>query len=230
MDTWGGNAQSPLSLNKYLYGDANPVNRIDPTGHVSLMEEMVTVAVIGALSTVALPAFSSQRTIGRSRNWSVKLAFNLKVVPGGELPLKASASLVSADIFRYSDDWQPLQGNAFKILQLGLDIGFEWSFLEIPLSITWSGTYKFSTVRPIAMRDFNKVVVVAQDFSIQTPTGQLSLFSKIGFGSPVSAQVDISGWDWGLGASAGVSLSGSIGMMEWMLDQPMPPPPERFSN
>jgi RHS repeat-associated protein len=33
-DTWGGDANSPLSLNRWNYGDGNPINRTDPTGHV----------------------------------------------------------------------------------------------------------------------------------------------------------------------------------------------------
>jgi len=33
MDTWLGDPQSPQSLHKYLYGPADPVNHIDPSGH-----------------------------------------------------------------------------------------------------------------------------------------------------------------------------------------------------
>jgi len=31
-DTWGGNANSPMSYNKWNYVGANPVNRTDPSG------------------------------------------------------------------------------------------------------------------------------------------------------------------------------------------------------
>ena len=33
MDTYAGNNEDPLSLHKYLYCQADPVNRVDPSGH-----------------------------------------------------------------------------------------------------------------------------------------------------------------------------------------------------
>ena len=36
MDTWAGNTGSPITLNKYLYGNADSVNFTDPTGLYSL--------------------------------------------------------------------------------------------------------------------------------------------------------------------------------------------------
>ena len=32
-DTWGGDVNSPMSLNRWNYVDGNPINRIDPSGH-----------------------------------------------------------------------------------------------------------------------------------------------------------------------------------------------------
>jgi len=36
MDTWMGMNDDPITLNKYLYGNADPVNNIDPTGNFSM--------------------------------------------------------------------------------------------------------------------------------------------------------------------------------------------------
>ncbi len=35
QDTWSGFRETPVTLNKYLYGDSDPANRIDPSGHMS---------------------------------------------------------------------------------------------------------------------------------------------------------------------------------------------------
>ncbi len=45
MDPFEGDFQDPMSLHKYLYGSANPVSRIDPSGNVGLEDLLVGVAV-----------------------------------------------------------------------------------------------------------------------------------------------------------------------------------------
>jgi RHS repeat-associated protein len=46
-DTFQGDTQDPLSLHKYLYCQANPVNGNDPTGHDFDMVSMMTAAGVG---------------------------------------------------------------------------------------------------------------------------------------------------------------------------------------
>jgi RHS repeat-associated protein len=57
LDSWSGSDRSPLSLNKYLYADGNPVIGIDPTGRFTIIQSMVTVSVIGILSAIAQPSW-----------------------------------------------------------------------------------------------------------------------------------------------------------------------------
>jgi hypothetical protein len=45
MDTYQGFNQVPISLHKYLYGDANPVNMTDPSGRASTTAAQIGVAV-----------------------------------------------------------------------------------------------------------------------------------------------------------------------------------------
>jgi RHS repeat-associated protein len=50
MDSYEGDKSSPQSLHKYQYAENDPVNRLDPSGNISYIEQMV---VIGAVSLMA---------------------------------------------------------------------------------------------------------------------------------------------------------------------------------
>ncbi|HEY2973146.1 MAG TPA: PKD domain-containing protein [Pyrinomonadaceae bacterium] len=54
MDSFAGGQYDPLSLHKYLYANADPVNRVDPNGQFSLLNTVITSTVIGALSGFGL--------------------------------------------------------------------------------------------------------------------------------------------------------------------------------
>jgi len=46
QDPFGGIERDPLSLHKYLYANANPVNRIDPTGYISFTLPDISIAAL----------------------------------------------------------------------------------------------------------------------------------------------------------------------------------------
>ena len=50
QDTYLGNIFSPMTLNRYLYCLANPVNYVDPTGHVSV-GSLLTGGIVGTITT-----------------------------------------------------------------------------------------------------------------------------------------------------------------------------------
>jgi RHS repeat-associated protein len=57
MDSFEGSANDPISLHKYLYTKANPVNNIDPTGRTTLTELNVTFGIgeiLGAQASLTL--------------------------------------------------------------------------------------------------------------------------------------------------------------------------------
>ncbi len=53
MDSYEGSAFDPLSLHKYLYGNANPVTYVDPTGQMSVTEQNMVLLVAATLFTMA---------------------------------------------------------------------------------------------------------------------------------------------------------------------------------
>ena len=49
-DTYEGNQEDPLSLHKYLYCRGNPINRIDPSGNLDLIEFNIVTAISVSLN------------------------------------------------------------------------------------------------------------------------------------------------------------------------------------
>jgi len=52
MDNFDGVQRQPLTLNKYLYANADPVNRIDPTGQFSISSLSAAISIRGVLSAM----------------------------------------------------------------------------------------------------------------------------------------------------------------------------------
>jgi RHS repeat-associated protein len=62
MDTYEGLQSDPVTLHKYLYGDANPVNRLDFSGHeTTTVETLITVGILTTL--VAMTAVVLQKVV-----------------------------------------------------------------------------------------------------------------------------------------------------------------------
>ncbi|WOO40240.1 tandem-95 repeat protein [Rubellicoccus peritrichatus] len=53
LDTYEGRNHAPITLNKYLYANANPVTFIDPSGQFSIKNVAMTTAIVGTLTTLA---------------------------------------------------------------------------------------------------------------------------------------------------------------------------------
>ena len=51
-DSYEGRADDPVSLHKYLYTNADPANRIDPSGHFSLAEISTSNAIISKFASM----------------------------------------------------------------------------------------------------------------------------------------------------------------------------------
>jgi len=52
-DTYEGRIGEPVTLHKYLYANANPVNYVDPTGYFSILSQRAALSILSALAIEA---------------------------------------------------------------------------------------------------------------------------------------------------------------------------------
>jgi RHS repeat-associated protein len=66
LDSYEGAQNDPLSLHKYLYGGDDPVNNVDPSGHMSLSDNLTAMTVIGVLAANTAISLVADHTIAES--------------------------------------------------------------------------------------------------------------------------------------------------------------------
>ncbi len=83
MDGFEGTQTDPLSLHKYLYAHADPVNGVDSTGHnTDYISFNISTAIAGGLAGATYGAYSAQRT-GRNIWAGAAIGFGAGFVGGG---------------------------------------------------------------------------------------------------------------------------------------------------
>jgi RHS repeat-associated protein len=85
MDTYSGNSKSPATLNKYTYGNSNPISYTDPTGYFSLQEFSATLAAISFLETIFPTALFGAGILLRGFPESVGFGFFLSGGPSAHV-------------------------------------------------------------------------------------------------------------------------------------------------
>ncbi|MEW8008613.1 MAG: putative Ig domain-containing protein [Candidatus Thiodiazotropha endolucinida] len=63
MDSWQGSPCRPITLNKYLYADADPANKIDPSGYMSLGSQITAIGTLGILSAMSLHTYQMGQSL-----------------------------------------------------------------------------------------------------------------------------------------------------------------------
>jgi RHS repeat-associated protein len=77
MDTWMGRGLDPITLNKYLYGNADPVTYVDPTGKYSLGSVGSASNIAGQLAARNIASSGLRFTINRAITTSIKTSGKL---------------------------------------------------------------------------------------------------------------------------------------------------------
>ncbi len=95
-DPFAGEIEIPMSLHRYLYTYADPVNSIDPSGEISAVDVMMYASLLAAVAVVGILATSSFKSNSQDE-------FALPVVKEAH----RVASALSADINQggYPDDY-----------------------------------------------------------------------------------------------------------------------------
>ena len=92
MDPHDGDPQSPLSLHRYLYAGADPVNRVDPSGRFDFVNVAITAAIVGVVSGLA----TLQVTGSKKKALLVAGIAFVGVLAGGAILLAVSGTTAAA--------------------------------------------------------------------------------------------------------------------------------------
>jgi len=61
MDAWGGDQRNPITLNKYLYGNSDPVQWTDPSGRNGVLSSNSAIAIGAGLAAIGVASYQIAR-------------------------------------------------------------------------------------------------------------------------------------------------------------------------
>jgi len=143
MDDYWGGEYDPVSLHKYMYANANPVNMVDPSGQFSMLTDtIIATSIVTALSSsIAMPYYNRSYAYIRgkgSRTNHFDLDFNLGFV--GSLNF-LSAGYVKAMIEElpptYGSPTPPYEKETYHVILYG--IGASWPSYDWTLFVSGFG-------------------------------------------------------------------------------------------
>jgi RHS repeat-associated protein len=191
MDTVEGSDSDPASLHKYLYAGANPINRIDPSGHDSIAELDISSAI-----SETLDAISGIQQITRIKNQisSVLDLLSAVVDLGILFESGGGASII----------------NLAKSIESGATDELGREFLESPLELFASVGQNAERIAQANLTSISKVAKLTAAFEAEDSTVLLYLPGFIGslVSGPISSGLEVAGRPLKLTTQGGFSLLG----------------------
>ena len=109
-DSFAGFVWDPQTLHKYAYNHGDPVNRIDPTGNISLPQIGMGLQIVGTLASIALPTYDAYQNLKAGASLG-----EVTVQLATEAALGASTSLVAGGVLRYAPNIMRIRPNRLNI-------------------------------------------------------------------------------------------------------------------
>ena len=192
MDTYGGNLNNPITQNRYLFANSNPMRYRDPSGNFSLVEFEISEAIDSIINTAMMSGFAyiidARVTDPELKNHNIFgyfAAIGLGALAGG-LYIALAASLTGLLILAIVGTIFGVAG-IYKGIQDIINGHVGYGIVEIALSIisvflgwrTYTNAYYaakttytyevFGTVEGSGFDDVNKEI---NDFFSASPDGQ----------------------------------------------------------
>lgn len=193
MDPFGGNRQDPQSLHKYLYCHANPVNNVDPSGRVTIMEKIA----VFAMRFLFFPPTTLLGLLGRAAfGTSIKgyVAYYIqKIVP----PLVDELRIFSWQVSKWGQLGRHLAGKAWELAQHFEETARDNLFWFCLAPLTSQIRIVHGSIIGYQVYDFFRVLFEVQALLIQGVTLAISLSAGLelyGHAFGVNADVTVKGW------------------------------------
>ncbi|MFN2335327.1 MAG: hypothetical protein ABR550_13010, partial [Wenzhouxiangellaceae bacterium] len=134
MDTFQGRIFEPQTLHKYLYNHADPVNRLDPSGNISLSQVAVSIGIAATLATAAVVTYGALDK--RPHSYSIITAICSIGISGGDL---CTEEAVFELLRRFPAPSPPFIARAEPVSTGGTSFAFPfgWVTHTVDISGTW---------------------------------------------------------------------------------------------
>ncbi|MCP4603808.1 MAG: RHS repeat-associated core domain-containing protein, partial [Proteobacteria bacterium] len=199
------NPKRPLSLNKYMYAEGNPMLYVDPSGHFTTVGMMQATAVVGILSMVSVSSFSMH--MRRARGLAAAKIQGTKVATYGGLVDLMGGGVVFGGAVMNGTVWTKCQNGRNKTGFV--TVGFFGVSVGLP-----AGTSRYNIKQQDVIPGRNDLHAMSGFASIASVSGTITkgwYMYELRLGDTVSAGLEGSTFDVGEETGFDADITGMFG-------------------